>query len=107
MATLQAPLRGLAIASPAAVDSLMANLNRLMYDASPSNRFATLFYAALDPVTRELSCANAGHNAPMVIRGSQTLRLEAGGQAGGLFETSRDEHQALALAAGAVLVVFN
>src|ERR1051326_1717995 len=44
MATLQASLRGLAISSPPALPLLMASLNRLMCDATPSNRFATVFY---------------------------------------------------------------
>ena len=68
------------IASPAAVHALMANLNRLMYYASASNRYATLFYGALDPVSRKLTCANAGHNAPMLFRGGEVLRMEAGGR---------------------------
>ena len=37
-----------------------------MYEASDSDRYATLFYAEYDPGRRCLSYVNAGHNAPML-----------------------------------------
>ena len=85
MASLQASLRGLAIANPPALSTLMENLNRLMYDASPSNRYATFFYGVYDPKSREFMYVNGGHNPPMVFRGEEVLRLEEGGPVIGLF----------------------
>src|SRR6202043_1542593 len=82
MASLEASLRALAsvVEDPA---DLMARVNRLVYQASSSNRYATLFYAEYDPATRRLSYVNAGHNPPIVLRNNagfcQVLRLEAGG----------------------------
>src|SRR5258706_3984248 len=78
MASLEASLRALApvIDDPA---ELMDRVNTLAYQASSANRFATLFYAQYDPVSRRLSYVNAGHNPPVVLRncgGScQVLRL--------------------------------
>jgi len=85
MASLQASLRGLAIANPPALGSMMENLNRLIYDASPSNRYATFFYGVYDPRSRDFMYVNGGHNPPMVFRGDELLRLEEGGPVVGLF----------------------
>src|SRR5580700_642676 len=87
MASLEASLRALAgvVEDPAA---LMERVNGLVYQASASNRFATLFYAQYYPASRRLSYVNAGHNPPVVLRNSagscQVLRLETGGPVVGL-----------------------
>ena len=33
---------------------MMANLNRLIFDATPINRYATFFYGQYDPANRKL-----------------------------------------------------
>jgi sigma-B regulation protein RsbU (phosphoserine phosphatase) len=60
----------------------MDKVNRLVYEASADNRYATFFFGAFDPVSRILKCVNAGHNGPLVLRQKpdstfETLRLEA------------------------------
>jgi len=47
----------------------MSNLNKLIFDLSPSNRYATFFYREYDPSTKELNFVNGGHNPPMIPRG--------------------------------------
>jgi phosphoserine phosphatase RsbU/P len=106
MASLQASLRGLAIANPPALSTLMENLNRLIYDASPSNRYATFFYGVYDPKSRELVYVNGGHNPPMVFRGSQVLRLEEGGPVIGLFGPARYQQASISLQSGDALMLF-
>jgi phosphoserine phosphatase RsbU/P len=106
MASLQASLRGLAIANPPALSTLMANLNRLIYDASPSNRYATFFYGVYDPATREFVYVNGGHNAPMVFRGDQVLRLEEGGPVVGLFGPAQYQQASIQMDPGDTLVMF-
>ncbi|HYP53788.1 MAG TPA: PP2C family protein-serine/threonine phosphatase, partial [Pyrinomonadaceae bacterium] len=55
-------------------------VNRYLADNTPANRFVTLFYAELDPLTGSLSFINAGHNAPIIAHASGTLeQLAAGG----------------------------
>ena len=51
MASLQASLRGQMIGDGHGSDRVYA-LNRLVYDTSPDNRYATLFVARYDPQTR-------------------------------------------------------
>ncbi|HTS30309.1 MAG TPA: PP2C family protein-serine/threonine phosphatase [Bryobacteraceae bacterium] len=87
MASLEASLRALALVVRDPAD-LMERVNRLVYQASTANRYATLFYAEYDPATRDLTYVNAGHNPPIVLRngdgGFQVLRLEIGGSVIGL-----------------------
>jgi sigma-B regulation protein RsbU (phosphoserine phosphatase) len=88
MASLEASLRALAsvVENPA---DLIERVSRLVFQASATNRYATLFYAEYDPATRCLTYVNAGHNPPIVLRNRggacQVLRLETGGPVIGLF----------------------
>jgi len=85
MASLQSALRGQAMSAPQDLGVMMGTLNKLIYDSSPSNRYATLFYAEYHRDTRELVYVNGGHNAPMILRGDELIRLEATGPVVGLF----------------------
>src|SRR5215471_14279762 len=69
MASLEASLRALAsvVQDPA---DLMGRVNGLVCEASATNHYATLFYAAYHPATRRLTYVNAGHNPPVVLRKS-------------------------------------
>ena len=49
MASLQASLRGEATRAPDNLAALIANVNRLVYEASSSNRYATFFYSQYNP----------------------------------------------------------
>jgi len=106
MASLQASLRGLAISNPPALSTLMENLNRLIYDASPSNKYATFFYGVYDPKTHEFTYVNGGHNPPMIFRGAEVLRLEDGGPVVGLFGPARYTQSSIQLQSGDTLVLF-
>ena len=75
-------------------------------DASPENRYATFFCGQFDPATRRLVYTNGGHNPPIVIRGEEVLRLEAGGPPVGLFRFSRYQQEEMELAPGDLLVLF-
>ncbi len=80
MATLRAFLRGQAIDHETDLSAVIANLNRLVFESSAQNRYATFFLGTYDSASRVLNYVNAGHNAPMVIRASgEVVRLEAGG----------------------------
>jgi sigma-B regulation protein RsbU (phosphoserine phosphatase) len=106
MASLQASVRGQSQSDSGNVAQLMTNVNRLVCDASPENRYATFFYGQFDPVTRRLVYSNGGHNAPMLLRDSEVLRLEAGGPPVGLFRPSRYEQDEVQLQPGDLLVLY-
>ena len=82
----------------------------MVYEASSANRYATFFYGQYDPVTRNFSYVNAGHNPPMLFHcahGKWTVaRLEVGGTVVGLLESFPYEQGAVSLAAGDILVAY-
>lgn len=88
MASLQATLRGQAIHFDEDLATLMSNVNRLVYETSTSNRYATFFYSQFDPSTKKLTYVNAGHNPPFLFRqvngNYELLRLETGGAVVGM-----------------------
>jgi sigma-B regulation protein RsbU (phosphoserine phosphatase) len=111
MATLRAYLRGAqTIHHQADLTELMRNLNKLVYESSESNRYATFFYGELDTTSRALTYVNAGHNPPMVFRqtdgGHEVVRLDTGGPVIGLMEGCVYQQDCVTLAAGDVLVAY-
>lgn len=106
MASLRASLRGITLDGPRDFAKLMHKVNRLVYEASASNRYATFFFAAFDPGSRMLECVNAGHNPPVVLRGKEAIRLEAGGPVVGLLPSAPYTEQKVQLQPGDVLVLY-
>src|ERR1043165_3138226 len=111
MASLQASLRGQAVAGTTDLAELMSTVNRLVYDASAENRYATFFYAQYEPSTRALAYVNAGHNPPMLLRNAngnqEALRLdEAGGVVVGLLPGFPYQQASVKLEPGDVLIGF-
>ena len=112
MASLQASLRSQAIADVGSEAELMSNINQLIYDASTSSRYATLFYGEYEPVSRQLRYVNAGHNAPMILRRGdsqlpeEVIRLEVGGPVVGLLQGAQYDQATLTLEPGDILLAF-
>jgi sigma-B regulation protein RsbU (phosphoserine phosphatase) len=111
MASLRASLRGVTLDSPRDFANLMDKVNRLVFEASASNRYATFFFAAFDPAARRLDCVNAGHNPPILLRNgpdgtTQTLRLEADGPVVGLLPLAPYTEQSINLMPGDVLLLY-
>jgi sigma-B regulation protein RsbU (phosphoserine phosphatase) len=110
MASLQASLRGQAIAGATDLAELMGNVNRLVYDASAENRYATFFYAQYEATTRHLTYVNAGHNPPIILHRTgdawRLTRLEAGGAVVGLLRNFPYSQAQVTMEPGDVLVAF-
>ena len=106
MSNLHASLRGQTLADVSDLAALMRNINQMMYEASTSNRYATFFYGEYCPATRRLAYVNAGHNAPMLLRGDDCLRLEATGPVVGLLRNADYAQDRIDLASGDLLVGF-
>ena len=110
MASLQASLRGEATRAPENLAIAMANINRLVYDSSASNRYATFFYGQYDPASGRFDYVNAGHNPPMLFRSHQgaweVIRLEIGGTVIGLIETFPYQQGSVTIIPGDTLVAF-
>ena len=109
MASLQASLRGQAIHSGDDLATLMTHVNRLVYEASTTNRYATFFYAQFDTATGQLSYVNAGHNPPFLIRADGSVEtLTIGGPVIGMLPPMIVSYEmgTVELRAGDVLVGF-
>lgn len=85
---------------------LMNNVNKLVYDASSSSRYATFFCSEYDINTRYMRFVNAGHNPPIILRGNEVVRLEAGGPVVGLLAGARYVSDECTLQAGDIFIGF-
>jgi serine phosphatase RsbU (regulator of sigma subunit) len=110
MASLHASLRSQTLNGVGDLGTKMANVNRLLYDASDSNRYATFFYAELDCDSRTLHYVNGGHIPPAVLRkedGSwQVFRLGDGGPVVGLLAGAAYQQQMIHLLPGDIVLAF-
>jgi sigma-B regulation protein RsbU (phosphoserine phosphatase) len=106
MASLHSLMRGQLAAGLDDLSALVTNTNRLIYDASTANRYATFFYGEYDPETRKLTYVNAGHNPPIILRGEEALRLDACGPVIGLLPVVRYESAEFVFQAGDVFILF-
>jgi len=66
MSATRGMLRSLAQTGSGPAEVLL-RLNNIMIEDFPSGRFVTMVYAELDPSTRVLRIANAGHLAPLLV----------------------------------------
>jgi FixJ family two-component response regulator len=85
MSNVQAAVKAFASADvgPAAV---CEKVNRVVCSNTADDRFITFFYGLLDSESNRFVYANAGHNAPMLVRGDgSVIRLEEGGSVLGPF----------------------
>jgi sigma-B regulation protein RsbU (phosphoserine phosphatase) len=110
MASLQASLRGEATRAQENLAVAVANINRLVYEASHADRYATFFYGQYDPMAHTLTYVNAGHNAPMLLRAQGSAvhltRLEVGGTVVGLIESFPYQQGCVTFVPGDLLVAF-
>jgi sigma-B regulation protein RsbU (phosphoserine phosphatase) len=110
MASLQASLRGEATRASQDLAALVSNVNRLVYEASSSSRYATFFYGQYNPVSRQLNYVNAGHNPPMLFHCAagkwSVSRLETGGTVVGLLESFPYQQGVVTIAPGEMLLAF-
>jgi serine phosphatase RsbU (regulator of sigma subunit) len=104
-ANIQALVRSIAIleADPLA---MARQINRHLCRYTPSDRFATAVFIVLNRETGELTCVNAGHNAPIVFGSGSAKELEATGVPLGLFLDATYEAREAVLDPGASLLIF-
>ena len=85
MATLRAGLHS-EVTRKEDLPSMAEALNSLLYASSTDGKFATFFYAQLNPEKDQITSINAGHNYPLVIRHAGGCdELEKGGVMLGMF----------------------
>jgi sigma-B regulation protein RsbU (phosphoserine phosphatase) len=107
MANLQATIRAQALMqlSPG---KCLEHSNTLLSRSTDLHKFATCFYAALDPSANVVSYSNAGHDPPLLVRrNGETERLTAGGLVLGFTEGVRYEESVADFKPGDLLIMYS
>ncbi len=68
MASLQASLRSQSVLAFEQPEALLRSVNRLFYENTGDNAYASLFFAEYDDATRRLRYANCGHLSGLLLR---------------------------------------
>jgi len=102
LATLRAEVR-----HAADIGTTLARVNDLFHEASLEHCYATLFYAALDPLNRVMKYVNAGHFPPMLVqRDRATEWLDRGGPPVGILPACTYDTGSIALHPEDILVAY-
>jgi len=86
------------------MSEVLGRVNRDLCADTLSSDFATLFYGVIDAARRVFTYSNAGHVAPLLLRGGRISRMETGGGVLGIDPGSRWEHEAVAVKSGDVIL---
>jgi len=112
MASIQSTMRTLISAGSgnaayrySAVD-MVSTLNRQLYATTSPEKYATFYFALYDEDTHALTYTNAGHLAPILLRGQSFQLLDSTGTVVGAFPIARYEEKTIELEAGDVLVAY-
>jgi sigma-B regulation protein RsbU (phosphoserine phosphatase) len=105
-AKLQATLRALIPACPS-LSELGSQLNAILFRDGIDNRFVTLFYFEIEPVSGRMRYLNAGHNPPFVLRASGLEALPASAIPLGMMAGTTYAESELRMHAGEALVVYS
>jgi len=107
MANLQATLRGQTLFSTSCKDCLQRS-NKLLFQSTDVQKFATLFYGILNTRKNELYYSNAGHDYPFLFSGDkEPRRLETGGIVLGFLENFAFEEQMIPFSPGDLLLMYS
>ncbi len=107
MANLQATLRGQAFLTPISKEC-MSRANRLLFNSTSPEKFATLFYAVLDLERQSLCYSNAGHERAILVKArGEPLQLGTGGLPLGILEEWSYEDECVDIHPGDSLVIFS
>jgi sigma-B regulation protein RsbU (phosphoserine phosphatase) len=107
MANLQATLRGQTIVANSPKTCLERS-NRLLFESTSPEKFATLFYAILDTQDHRLCYSNAGHEHPFLLSTTrEPTRLKTGGIPLGMINEFTFEEESLLLNKGDAIVIYS
>ncbi|HKV04311.1 MAG TPA: SpoIIE family protein phosphatase [Candidatus Acidoferrales bacterium] len=106
MANLQANLRSQYAVAVDDLPRLLKSVNRLFYENTTNESFATMFFGVYDDSSRKLRYANCGHISPLILRaGGSLLRLTSTTTVLGLFPHWECPIQEEVLHSGDILVI--
>jgi sigma-B regulation protein RsbU (phosphoserine phosphatase) len=112
MATIQSTMRTQLSATNGAGPNhysaarLVSNLNKQLYATTAPEKYATFYFAVYEDATHSLTYTNAGHLAPMLLRGGDIQMLDSTGTVVGAFPIARYQEKTVALEHGDLLVAY-
>ncbi|HLQ77351.1 MAG TPA: SpoIIE family protein phosphatase [Terriglobia bacterium] len=109
MASVQSSLHAqLSMAESGGVSTatLCTRLNQQLYDNTPPEKYATFFCSVYEESSGRLTYTNAGHLAPIVIRGSNVIRLDSNSTVVGLLPNYPYGEEPFELQSGDLLLAF-
>jgi sigma-B regulation protein RsbU (phosphoserine phosphatase) len=86
--------------------SMVAQLNRQLYESTAPEKYATFFFGVYEEHSRILTYTNAGHLQPLLLRGGKSQLLEVTGTVVGLFPAMRYEEQSVEIRSGDMLIAY-
>jgi sigma-B regulation protein RsbU (phosphoserine phosphatase) len=91
-----------------AIRTIVAKVNRLLWESVEPDRFVTAVYGVLDLEGRRMTYVNAGHNPPYLCRagGDAFETLDATGPLLGTFDGATYKERSVEIREGDVLVLF-
>ena len=108
MANLQACFRSQPAESLQHPAAMLRSVNKLFYESTPPEHFATLFFAHYDHGTRALRYSNCGHVPPILMRADGTVhRLSSTATVLGIFPNWISEEKVIELKPRDTLVLFS
>ncbi|HTS28362.1 MAG TPA: SpoIIE family protein phosphatase [Bryobacteraceae bacterium] len=112
MATIQSTMRtqlsshnGSGPSRPS-VARMVSVLNKQLYATTAPEKYATFYFAVYEESNHSLTYTNAGHLAPMLLRGSDFQMLNSTGTVVGAFPFARFEERTVPLEHGDILVAY-
>jgi serine phosphatase RsbU (regulator of sigma subunit) len=106
MANLQANLRSQYAVAREDLPRLLQSVNRLFYENTTDESYATMFFGVYDDSSRKLRYANCGHVAPVILRADGSLeRLTSTATVVGLFPKWESPIEEVQLHSGDLLTV--
>ncbi len=107
VANLQATLRSLEDLAPRP-GKLMDRVNRLFFQSTRPEHFATLFYGVYEAGARRVRYVNCGHPAPVVLRSGDSFEfLEPSATVLGAFKERGFQEVTVDLAPGDQIIVYS
>jgi sigma-B regulation protein RsbU (phosphoserine phosphatase) len=106
MAICRTLIRTYAPENPTAPEEVLNSVNWRILDDTCANEFVTVFYGVLDLSNSQLTYANAGHNPPLLAKGSGLISLMRTGLPLGINDLTSWESRSVTLDEGDLLLLY-
>lgn len=110
MANVRGGVRALAVSALRWIETtegLVADINRALCGVTPDHQFMSFLLGVFDARSKTFTYTNAGHPAPLHVRGNEIQELESHGMLIGILEDAEYERSTVSLESGDLLVFFS